>query len=119
MYFGRYRQGRRDHGRTSDRTQGNRIRIRRLMFVIPKPFAVSPSAAHRIFVVILLAAIASILCFSRPPHALAQNSTDQPTEEIVANLSAGRIIIIVTKDAIVVGTVENPFEVQTHPPTPI
>lgn len=89
------------------------------MFVFTKSFAVSPSAAHRIFVVILLAAIVAILCFSRPPYALAQNSTDQPTEEIVANLSAGRIIIIVTKDAILLGTVENPFEVQTHPPTPI
>ncbi len=42
-----------------------------------------------------------------------------PTEEIVANLAAGRVVIAVVKDAILVGTVENPIEEGTHPPIPV
>ncbi|MGH9747066.1 MAG: hypothetical protein ACRD59_13270 [Candidatus Acidiferrales bacterium] len=38
---------------------------------------------------------------------------------MVANLAAGRVLIAVVKDAILVGTVENPFEPQTHPPLPV
>ncbi|HEX5424649.1 MAG TPA: hypothetical protein VFW94_13965 [Candidatus Acidoferrales bacterium] len=37
----------------------------------------------------------------------------------MANLSAGRVIVAVVKDAILVGTVENPIEAQTRPPTPV
>jgi hypothetical protein len=51
--------------------------------------------------------------------ALAQQSEETPREELVANLSAGRVVILVAKDAIVVGTVENPIEVETRPPTPV
>ena len=42
-----------------------------------------------------------------------------PIEEIVANLAAGRVVIAVVKDAILVGTVENPIEEGTHPPIPV
>jgi hypothetical protein len=38
---------------------------------------------------------------------------------MVANLAAGRVIIAVVKDAILIATVENPIEVDTRPPTPI
>lgn len=51
--------------------------------------------------------------------ARAQEAQEQPREELVANLSAGRVLIAVVKDAIVVGTVENPIEVETRPPTPV
>jgi hypothetical protein len=44
---------------------------------------------------------------------------DTPTEEIVANLAAGRVVIAVVKDAILVGTVENPIEQGSHPPIPV
>ena len=37
----------------------------------------------------------------------------------MANLAAGRVIIAVVKDAIVVGTLENPIEAETRPPTPV
>lgn len=51
--------------------------------------------------------------------ALAQQP-GTPTEEIVANLAAGRVVIAVLKDgAILVGTVENPIEAGTHPPIPV
>jgi hypothetical protein len=41
---------------------------------------------------------------------------DEGVEEIVANLAAGRVIISVFKDAIVVGTVENPIETASLAP---
>jgi hypothetical protein len=42
-----------------------------------------------------------------------------PTEEVVANLAAGRVVIAVVKDAILVGTVEDPIEAGSHPPIPV
>jgi hypothetical protein len=53
------------------------------------------------------------------PRAAAQATSDAPQEEIVANLAAGRVIIAVLKDAILVGTIENPIEAQTRPPVPV
>jgi hypothetical protein len=54
------------------------------------------------------------------PMALrAQQTTAPPSEEIVANLAAGRVVIAVVKDAIIIATVENPIEIQTHPPVPV
>ena len=118
LHFGRHREGNRDHRRSSNRAQGNRIRFRRLSSC-PRGYS-SPLHLRRTAYFSPSSRSASPCSPAiRLPRALAQNSTDQPTEEIVANLSAGRIIIIVTKDAILVGTVENPFEMQTHPPTPI
>ena len=56
-----------------------------------------------------------------PPRASGQEtSTPQERgEEIVANLAAGRVVIAVVKDAIVVGTLENPIEAETQPPAPV
>jgi len=49
----------------------------------------------------------------------AQQMSETPREEIVANLAAGRVIVAVVKDAILVATVENPIEAQTRPPIPV
>lgn len=49
----------------------------------------------------------------------AQQASETPREEIVANLAAGRVVVAVVKDAILVGTVENPIEAQTRPPMPV
>jgi hypothetical protein len=49
----------------------------------------------------------------------AQEVAAPPSEEIVVNLAAGRVIIAVVKDAIIIATVENPIEPQTHPPIPV
>ncbi|MGA8145731.1 MAG: hypothetical protein WB987_17735 [Candidatus Acidiferrales bacterium] len=84
-----------------------------------RPLRASSSSAYRMLVGFLLVSVAAILFFSRPPRAFAQNPSDQPGEEIVANLAAGRVVIAVVKDAILIATVENPFETQTHPPTPV
>lgn len=55
----------------------------------------------------------------RSRSAFAQQAAETPREEIVANLSAGRVVIAVVKDAILVATLENPIEAQTRPPTPV
>jgi hypothetical protein len=54
-----------------------------------------------------------------PPRAIAQSDRGGSNGEVVADLAAGRVVIAVVKDAILVGTVENPIEVHTHPPTPV
>ena len=74
---------------------------------------------RRIFVPILVAGLAVVSWSSHQTRALAQNPSDQPGEEVVANLAAGRVVVAVVKDAILIATVENPFEAQTHPPVPV
>jgi hypothetical protein len=70
------------------------------------------------FLPFLLAVSAALWIFA-PPWANAQSDDAQSNGEVVANLSAGRVVIAVVKDAILVGTVEDPIEVQTVPPTPV
>jgi hypothetical protein len=53
------------------------------------------------------------------PFANAQQVAEPPAEEVVVNLAAGRVIVAVVKDAILVATIENPIEPQTHPPIPV
>jgi len=61
-------------------------------------------------------AIALSVC---PLASQAQDRSDTPTDEMVANLAAGRVVIAVVKDAILVGTIENPIEAETRPPVPV
>jgi hypothetical protein len=49
------------------------------------------------------------------PTTRAQNP-DEPTEELVANLASGRVIIAVYKDALVITTIENKIEPGTLTP---
>jgi hypothetical protein len=60
-----------------------------------------------------------MIVLANAPEGLGQSSPGAATGEIVANLAAGRVVIAVVKDAILVGTVENPIEAQTLPPTPV
>lgn len=53
------------------------------------------------------------------PLALAQSNSDASGEEVVANLAAGRVVIAVVKNAMLVATLENPVEAHTLPPTPV
>jgi hypothetical protein len=57
--------------------------------------------------------------FSLSPAAFSQETYEQPSQEIVVNLAAGRVIIAVVKDAILIGTIEDPVEPATRPPTPV
>jgi hypothetical protein len=68
---------------------------------------------------VLVFATALCLFLIAPRSLRAQQTEEAPTQEFVANLAAGRVIIAVVKDAIVIATVENPIEVQTHVPTPV
>lgn len=53
------------------------------------------------------------------PSANAQSNDGDTNGEVVTNLAAGRVVFAVVKDAILVGTIENPIEVHTRPPTPV
>ncbi len=53
------------------------------------------------------------------PLSVAQETYQEPSQEIVVNLAAGRVVIAVVKDAILIGTVENPVEAETRPPVPV
>ena len=64
------------------------------------------------------AALAIALLFTAPRPA-AQEQPKPPNEETVASLSAGRVVVAVVKGAILIGTIENPIEPDTHPPTPV
>jgi hypothetical protein len=68
------------------------------------------SRCRRFFLILLLP------LFSVPVGA-QENAA--PTDETVANLAAGRVVVAVVKNAILVATVENPFEAETRPPTPV
>lgn len=65
-----------------------------------------------------IACFAAALC-GTAPRALAQEEPGQRQEEVVANLAAGRVVIVVLKDAILIGTAENPVEAQTRVPAPV
>jgi hypothetical protein len=65
-----------------------------------------------------LAMLAAILV-AAVPQAAAQEQAAATAEETVASLAAGRVVIAVVKGAILVGTIENPIEADTHPPTPV
>ena len=65
------------------------------------------------------AALVAILLAQTPSRGSLQDEPGTPTEEMVANLAAGRVIIAVVKDAILIATVENPIEAETRPPTPV
>jgi hypothetical protein len=60
----------------------------------------------------------ALLCVTPNRLAIAQENTS-PVEETIANLAAGRVVIAVVKNAILVATVEDPIEAQTRPPTPV
>jgi hypothetical protein len=67
----------------------------------------------------LLIASFLLFIFPRSPHIAAQQTQDTPGDEIIANLAAGRVIIAVVKDAILIATIENPIEPQTRLPAPV
>jgi hypothetical protein len=67
---------------------------------------------------VLSCALAAVFALG-PVNAQAQEVDAPPSEEIVVNLAAGHVIIAIAKDAIIVATVENPIETQTHPPIPV
>lgn len=50
------------------------------------------------------------------PHLSLAQQDQENSEEIVANLYAGRVVVGVAKDGIVVATLENPIEPGTRPP---
>ena len=72
-----------------------------------------------VFAAALLSTLFSVFVFPSSPNAAAQQRQDVPRDEIIANLAAGRVIIAVVKDAILIATIENPIEPQTRLPAPV
>jgi hypothetical protein len=68
---------------------------------------------------LITAIFASAAAWLAQPIARADSDAAAGNDEVVANLAAGRVVIAVVKDAMLVGTLENPIEVQTRPPTPV
>ncbi len=66
-----------------------------------------------------LGAALAIALLLTPARATAQDPSNAPNEETVASLSAGRVVVAVVKGAVLIGTIENPIEADTHPPTPV
>jgi hypothetical protein len=66
-----------------------------------------------------LIVVLAMTLFAWAPRAGAQDRPETPTEETVANLAAGRVVIAVVKGAILVATIENPIEADTRVPTPV
>lgn len=64
-------------------------------------------------------ALCAAISVALPLAGLAQSSIGNQNGEVVADLAAGRVVIAVVKGAILVGTLENPIEVHTQPPTPV
>lgn len=67
----------------------------------------------------IAASFVALACSSYSRAAFAQDTYQQPSQEIVVNLAAGRVIIAVVKDAILIVTIENPVESGTRPPIPV
>lgn len=88
---------------------------------LPRLFHFQPKLRSSAVVIVLTAVLftAATLWMLLTPRANAQSARGQTNGEVVANLSAGRVVIAVVKDAILVGTLENPIEVHTLPPTPV
>ncbi|MGD1211864.1 MAG: hypothetical protein ABR973_10975 [Candidatus Acidiferrales bacterium] len=60
-----------------------------------------------------------IIALAASARPAAAQGPGAPAEETVANLAAGRVVIAVVKDAILIATVENPIEAETRPPEPV
>jgi hypothetical protein len=67
----------------------------------------------------LLSAMLSLAVFLCVPCLRAQETTAPPADEVIVNLAAGRVLVAVVKDAILICTVEDPIEAETHPPIPV
>lgn len=74
-----------------------------------------PRAAPRTLAIPLVAVLAAVAIFAFCASSQA-GSQDSAVHEIVANLNAGRAVIGVAKDGIVITTLENAIEPATRPP---
>ena len=79
----------------------------------------SRSRALSFIAAAVLSALSPVFIFLCSPNAVAQQRQDAPGDEIIANLAAGRVIIAVVKDAILIATIENPIEPHTRLPAPV
>jgi len=84
----------------------------------PRKPPVASAGSGLVFIALALA-LAVLFAAPSPLASARARQSDTPTDEVVANLAAGRVVIAVVKDAILIGTVENPIEAGVHPPIPV
>lgn len=99
-------------GSSSTRSTRDRLRSNRAAWLISTKYVVFTVSA-------IIAAAVLLITFALPGAArppINPQEPDDSVEEVVANLAAGRVIIAVFKDAIVIGTVENPIETASMTP---
>jgi hypothetical protein len=53
------------------------------------------------------------------PRATAQDDSEATVEEVAVNQAAGRVVVAVVKNAILICTAEDPIEPGTRPPVPV
>jgi hypothetical protein len=63
--------------------------------------------------------LATVGLWLPPSRTRAQEEPNAAVEEVAVNEAAGRVVIAVVNGAILIGTVENPIEAETHPPVPV
>ena len=67
----------------------------------------------------LVSAICAAVCVCPLPKIAAQDDSSANVEEVVVNQASGRVVVAVVKNAILIGTIENPIEAGTRPPIPV
>lgn len=83
---------------------------------IPRMFPHANGRERRLFLAFVWLFLLLFALTAFPKRSAAQDQDKENAEEIVANLYAGRVVIGVAKDGIVVATLENPIEPGTRPP---
>jgi hypothetical protein len=66
-----------------------------------------------------LCTMLAVLLLFAVPQVAGQDQSSESNQETVASLAAGRVVILVAKGAILIGTIENPIEADSRPPTPV
>ncbi|MGB0035884.1 MAG: hypothetical protein WBP79_10465 [Candidatus Acidiferrales bacterium] len=86
---------------------------------VRNPNSAFPNSNRPFHRVLLLSYLTTAFYAAAPSQVSAQETSQSQQEEIVVNLSAGCVVIAVVKDAILIGTIENPIEADTRIPTPV
>jgi hypothetical protein len=76
----------------------------------------SSGAAPKAAVIFFFLAIVAAFALLAPRTFSQSDPQEDAIHEIVANLDAGRAVLAVAKDGIVIATLENPIEPETRPP---
>lgn len=69
--------------------------------------------------IVIVGLVVAALCAAPARRTSAQGDMQAQAEEVVVNQAAGRVIVAVVKNAILIGTVEHSIEQASRVPTPV